>query len=337
MAQQEKTSGRVGYVVPVDAVTPREAVDLAALAERAGFVGTMAADTFQPWLPGLGQAPNVWPLLGALAEHTSTDFGAGMAVAGGRMHPAAIAQAAATLAALHPGRHWVSLAGGEALHEHVVGDYWPEAPERIARLFEAVDIVKRLFASSGTEKDVRYAGERFQLEASRLWTMPPTPPQVLVATSGPVTARRAGRQADGLLAVAVQPAQAAQVLEKFREGAHEVGKDPSTMPAWLHLNVSWAATDDEAEQQVVERYPMAAMRFARGDLRSPQVVEQIARLVRPEDFAGRLPVSADPGVHAAEIRTYLDLGYDRVFVHNVGANQVAFMETFAREVLPQLA
>ena len=328
--------GRVGYVVPVDGVTPRQAVELAVLAERAGFVGTMAADTFQPWLASLGQAPNVWPLLGALAEHTRTDFGVGMAAAGDRMHPAAIAQAAATLAALHPRRHWVSLGGGEALHEHVTGGYWPEAPERINRLFEAVDIVKRLLTSAYTDRDVRYDGQRFTLESSRLWTTPEVAPQVLVATSGPVTARRAGRQADGLLAVAVQPQQAAQVLERFREGAREVGKDPDAMPAWLHLNLSWATTDAEAQQNVVERYPMAAMRFARGDLRSPQVVEQIARLVRPDDFAGRLPVSADPGVHVKEIRTYLDLGYDRVFVHNVGANQVAFMETFARDVLPQL-
>lgn len=319
---------RVGYVVPVDGVTPREAVELAVLAEQAGFDGVMASDTFQPWLPSLGQAPHVWSLLGALAEHTSGDFGAGMAVAGDRMHPAALAQAAATLGALHPGRHWVSLGGGEALHEHVTGGYWPEPPERIARLFEAVELVRRLFAGSVAGRDVRYAGEHFRLESSRLWTMPPQPPAVLVATSGPVTARRAGRSADGLLAVAVQPQQAALVLERFREGAREAGRDPAAMPAWLHLNLSWAATEEEAVANVTERYPMAAMRFARGDLRSPHVVEQIARLVRPEDFAGRLPVSADPAVHQEQIRAYLDLGYDRVFVHNVGGNQAAFLRAF---------
>lgn len=326
--------GRVGYVVPVDAVSPREAVDLARMAEQAGFDGVMAADTFQPWLPSLGQAPHLWSLLGALAEHTTGDFGAGMVVAGDRQHPAAIAQAAATLAALHPGRHWISLGGGEALHEHVTGGYWPEAPERINRLFESVELIKRLFSGSLAGRDVRFEGERFQLESARLWTMPDRPPSVLVATSGPVTARRAGRQADGLLAVAAQPGQAAQVLERFHEGAREVGKDPATMPAWLHLNVSWAATDEEAAAAVAERYPMAAMRFARGDLRSPHVVEQIARLVRPEDFVGRLPVSADPAVHLAEVKAYLELGYDRVFVHHVGVNQVAFLEAFGRDVLP---
>lgn len=329
-------STRVGYVVPVDGVRPREAVELAGLAEQAGFHGVMAADTFQPWLPGLGQAPQVWPLLGTIAEHIGGDFGVGMAAVGNRMHPASIAQAAATLAMLHPGRHWLSIGPGEALHEHVTADYWPEPPVRIARLFEAVDLIRRLFAASVAGRDVRFAGEHFSLESTRLWTMPEQPPRVLVATSGPVTARRAGRSADGLLAVAVQPQQAALVLERFREGVEESGRDHSTVSAWLHLNVSWAATDAEALTQVSERYPMAAMRFARGDLRSPHVVEQIAKLVRPEDFTGRLPIGADPALHREQLRDYLDLGYDRIFVHNVGSNQAAFVQAYGGDVLPSL-
>lgn len=327
---------RVGYVVPVDGVTAREAVELSVLAERAGFRGIMAADLFQPSLPSLGQAPHVWSLMGAIAEHTTTDFGVGMAVAGGRMHPAAVAQAAATLTSLHPGRHWVSLAGGEALHEHVTGDYWPEPPERIDRLFEGVEIVRKLFSASLAGRDVRYCGQHLRMETTRLWTMPERPPAVLVATSGPHTARRAGAMADGLLAVAVQPQQAAQILERFRAGARQARRDPATMSAWLHVNLSWAPTDAQAVEQVLRRYPLAAMRFARGDLRSPHAVEQIARLIRPEDFEGRIAASADPAVHAEQLRGYLELGYDRVFVHNVGENQAAFLDAFGRHVLPDV-
>ncbi len=127
--------------------------------------------------------------------------------------------------------------------------------------------------------------------------MPERPPQVLVATGGPVTARRAGRSADGLLAVGVPHDQAALVIDRFRAGAREAGKDPEAMPKWLHLNVSWAPTDEEALAQAAAYYPIGAMRFARGDLRSPQLIEQIARLVRPEDLLGRLPISADPATH----------------------------------------
>ncbi len=328
--------GRIGYVVASDRVRPREAVDLAGLAEAAGFDGTLATDLFQPWLPTLGEAPHVWSLLGALAERTTTDFGAGMAVPGYRAHPASIAQASATLAALHPGRHFLTVSAGEALSEHVTGGYWPEAPERINRLFEAIDLIKRLFVASSAGRDVRYSGDHFQLETTRLWTMPECAPDVLVATGGPVTARRAGRSADGLLAVGVSYDQAALVLERFRTGAREGGKDPDAMPTWLHLNVSWAPTDEEALAQAAAYYPIGAMRFARGDLRSPQLIEQIARLVRPEDLVGRLPISADPQVHAEELRRYLELGYDRVFVHNVGRNQAAFLQAYGERVLPAL-
>lgn len=328
-------SAPIGYVVPVDRVTPREAVDLAGLAEQAGFHGTMAADLFQPWLPSLGQAPHVWSLLGAVAERTTGDFGPGMAVAGDRIHPVAVAQAAATLAALNPGRHWVTLSAGEALHEHVTGGYWPEAPERINRLFEAVEIVRRLFKESLAGRDLRYAGDHFQVETSRLWTLPEVAPEVLVATGGPVTARRAGRTADGLLAVGASVEQAAVLMDRFTAGAAEVGKDAAALPTWVHLNVSWGATDADALANALACYPIGAMRFARGDLRSPQVIEQISRLVRPEDLDGRLTISADPDVHAAEIQRYLDLGYDRVFVHNVGPNQAAFLDVFARSVLPR--
>ncbi len=324
----------IGWVAPVDRVTPRETVELAVLAEQVGFRGIMAADLFAPWLPSLGQAPHVWPLLGSIAERTGTDFGPGMAVAGGRMHPASIAQASATLAALHPGRHWLTLSAGESLHEHVTGGYWPEPPERIDRLFEAVDLIRRLFAGSVAGRDTRFAGEHFQLETTRLWTMPEQAPQVLVATGGPVTARRAGRAGAGLLAVGAPYEQAAVLMDRFRSGAAEMGKNPATLPAWVHLNLSWASTQEQALEQALSCYPIGAMRFARGDLRSPQVIEQIARLVRPDDLAGRLMISADPAEHAAEIRRYLALGYDRVFVHNVGTNQAAFLAAFAGEVLP---
>ena len=328
--------GRVGYVAASDRVRPREVVDLAVLAEAAGFDGTLVTDLFQPWLPSLGEAPHVWSVLGALAEHTRGDFGAGMAVPGYRVHPASVAQASATLAALHPERHFLTLSAGEALSEHVVGGYWPEAPERINRLFEAVELIRRLFTASAAGRDIRYAGEHFRLETTRLWTMPERPPDVMVATGGPVTARRAGRSADGLLAVGVPHDQAALVIDRFRVGAREAGKDPEVMPKWLHLNVSWAMTDDEALAQAAAYYPIGAMRFARGDLRNPQLIEQIARLVRPEDLVGRLPIGADLQMHLAELRSFHDLGYDRVFVHNVGRNQAAFLQAYGEHVLPAL-
>jgi len=52
----------------------------------------------------------------------------------GRIHPAIIAQAAATTAALMPGRFVLGVGTGENLNEHILGQGWPETEVRQARL-----------------------------------------------------------------------------------------------------------------------------------------------------------------------------------------------------------
>src|SRR6187402_3085139 len=185
----------VGYAAMLEQFAPNEILELATHAEANGFTGVMAADHFQPWVPAQGQASFVWNVLSALGQTTTGDLGTGVTAPTFRVHPAVTAQASATLAAMYPQRHWLGIASGEALNEHVVGQYWPEAPERIARMFEAIEVIAKLF----TGKEVKHDGRYFKLESTRLWTMPHTAPPILVATSGPVTAKRAGRVADGLI------------------------------------------------------------------------------------------------------------------------------------------
>ena len=63
---------------------------------------------------------------------------------------------------------------------------------------------------------------------------------------------------------------------------------------------------------------------------------QMAKLVRPEDFTGRMVISADPDEHRKAIQRFVDLGFDRVYLHNVGRNQAEWLEVFGRDVLPKL-
>ncbi len=137
----------------------------------------MAADHFQPWVPQQGQSAFVWNVLAALGERTRGDMGPGVTAPTFRWHPAMVAQASATLAAMYPGRHWLGLGSGEALNEHVTGEYWPEAPERINRMFEAIDVIKKLFTASLAGKDIKHSGPFFKLESTRLWTMPKVAPR----------------------------------------------------------------------------------------------------------------------------------------------------------------
>ncbi len=326
----------VGYAASLEQLHPTEAVALSVHAEEHGFSGVMAADHYQPWVPAQGQAAFVWNVLAALGERTTGDIGPGVTAPTFRWHPAMVAQASATLAAMYPGRHWLGLGSGEALNEHVVGGYWPEAPERINRMFEAIEIIRKLFTASLAGKDTKHAGQYYTLESTRLWTMPDEAPPILVATAGPVTARRAGRHADGLITVGAPVEKIAGLFERFAAGAREAGRDPSTMPKVLQLHLSWAPTDEEAMANAMAEWPNGGMKFPKADIRSPHDFEQMARLVRPEDFEGRMVVSADPDVHRAAVQQYVDLGFDRIYLHNVGRNQREWIEVFGRDVLPQL-
>jgi len=330
------TGLQVGYAAMLEQFHPTEAVALAAYAEKHGFSGVMAADHFQPWVPQQGESSFVWNVLAAIGERTTGDMGPGVTAPTFRWHPAMVAQASATLAAMYPGRHWLGLGSGEALNEHIVGQYWPEAPERINRMFEAVDVIKKLFAASLAGKDTKHSGQFFKLESTRLWTMPEVAPEILVATAGPVTAKRAGKTVDGLITVGAPIEKIAGLFAKFDEGAREAGKDPSTMPRVLQLHLSWAPTDEEAMRNALVEWPNGGMKFPKSDIRSPFELEQMAKLVRPDDFAGRLVVDSDPDVHRANIQRFVDLGFDRIYLHNVGRNQRDWIDVFGRDVLPKL-
>jgi len=326
----------IGYAAMLERFPPREAVELATFAEANGFRGVMATDHFQPWTPQQGEAGFVWNVLSAMGQTTTGDLGTGVTAPTFRSHPALTAQASATLAALYPGRHWLGIGSGEALNEHVAGVYWPEAPERIARMFEAVDVIKKLFASGLAQRDVRHSGEFYRLESTRLWTMPEHAPEILVATSGPVTARRAGRTVDGMITEVAPIDKITLLLQRFAEGAKEVGRDPATQVCVLRLHLSWAPTDEEAMANALAEWPNGGMRFGRSDIRSPFEFDQLAKLVRPEDFEGRMLVTADVDAHRAHIQQYLDLGFDRIYLHNAGRNQREWLELFGRDVLPKL-
>ncbi len=326
----------IGYAAALEQFHPTEVLEIATLAEAHGFSGVMAADHFQPWTPTQGQASFVWNVLAALGERTRGDIGPGVTAPTFRYHPAVVAQASATLAAMYPGRHWLGLGSGEALNEHVVGAYWPEAPERINRMFEALDIIRKPFTASLAGRDAKHTGTYYRLESTRLWTMPEQPPPIFVATGGPVTARRAGKHADGLITVGAPGEKVAGLLDKFAAGAREAGKDAASLPKIIQLHLSWAPTDEEAVANAVEQWPNGAMRFPKADIRSPFDFAAMARLVRPEDFAGRMVISADPDVHRAAIQRYADLGFDRIYLHNVGRNQRDWVEVFGRDVLPKV-
>jgi coenzyme F420-dependent glucose-6-phosphate dehydrogenase len=323
----------VGYSAALEQFHPTDLLRWCQEAEEAGFGGVMAADHFHPWVPQQGQSPFVWSWMGALGVSTKKlTFGPGVTCSSYRYHPAIIAQASATLAAMYPGRFWLGIGTGEALNEHVVGGEWPDAPVRLERMVESIEIIKQLFSG----KKVRYSGKHLKMESARLYTRPEGPCPIYIAASGPKTAETAGRMCDGLITPAAPQEKLKMLIEHFEKGAREAGKDPGTMPRLLQLHVSWASTHEEAQQQAMKEWPNGGIKAPKQDIRSPEDFAEFAKLVRPQDFTGRVLISTDLDEHRRHLQSFFDLGFNEVHVHNVGRNQSEFIRAYGKAVIPAL-
>jgi coenzyme F420-dependent glucose-6-phosphate dehydrogenase len=324
---------KIGYACMLEQFHPTDLLDWAEQAQAAGFdAGFQVSEHFHPWTPQQGQAAFAWSFMGALGERTKLPFGTAVTCPGFRYHPAVIAHAAATLGAMYPSRFWLGLGAGEALNEHVIGGEWPEVGIRSAMMFEAIELISKLFSG----KVVKHDGEYFTLESARLYTRPEQPVPIYVATAGPLNAKRTGRYADGIITVGAADEKIAMLWDKFREGATEAGKDPEAMKTQLQVHVSWASTQQAAEEQAVREWPNGGMPFPKQDVRNPEDFENMAKLVNLDSFKDRMLISADLEEHTAALQNYVDMGFDGIYLHNVGRNQAEFISTFGEKVLPKL-
>ncbi len=330
--EKAKHTGTVGYAAMFEQFHPTELLRYCQRAEESGFGSVMASDHFHPWTPEQGESAFVWSWLGALGERTNLRFGTGVTPPGFRYHPAIIAQGAATLEAMYPGRFWLGLGAGEALNEHIVGNYWPEAPTRLRILMESIEVIQKLFSG----QVVKYAGDHITLESAKLYTMPDVPPPVYVATAGPLMSKRTGRMGDGIITEGAAEEKINGLMQKFEEGAREQDKDPARMPRMIQLHLSYAQSQQEAEDQAVREWPNGGMAFPKADIRNPEDCAAMSSLVSAENFKNRVLMSADLDEHLEHLQHYVDLGFDEIYVHNVGRNQEEFIRAFGDHVIPKL-
>jgi len=324
--------GSLGYAASFEQFHPNDMLKWSQQAEQAGFGVVTASDHFHPWVPSQGHSAFVWAWMGALGATTNLRFGTGVTPPGYRYHPAVLAQAAATLEAMYPGRFYLGLGAGEALNEHIVGEYWPEAPARLERLVESIEIINRLF----TGKVVKHKGDHFRVESAKLYTLPDSPPPIYVATSGPIMAARTGKLVDGIITVGAADEKVRMLMDRFDKGARDAGKDPSTMAKILQVKVSYAATDQDAIDMAVRDWPNGGMNFPKADIRTPEDFEAMAKLVRPDNFKNRVLTTADLSLHTAYLQHWIDLGFQEIHIHNVNRDQETFIKAYGEQVIPNL-
>lgn len=324
---------KIGYAAMLEQFHPSDLLEWCPQAEQAGFsAGFMVSEHFHPWTPQQGNAAFAWAFMGALGQRTTLPFGTAVTCPGFRYHPAVIAHAAATLGAMYPGRFWLGLGAGEALNEHIIGGQWPEIGMRSTMMFEAIEVISKLFSG----KVVKHKGEHFTLESAKLYTRPEQPVPIYVATAGPLNAKRTGQYADGMITVGAADEKIQMLWDRFADGAREAGKDPTGMPKLLQVHVSWAPTREEAERNAVNEWPNGGMPFPKQDIRNPEDFAAMAKGVTAESFVNRVLISPDADEHAAHLQGYVETGFDEIHVHNVGRNQAEFIRFYGENVLPRL-
>jgi probable non-F420 flavinoid oxidoreductase len=315
----------IGIHASHEQIAPRVLLTAMREAEAAGFERAWSSDHFSPWSERQGESGFAWSWLGAALQATSMPYGV-VNAPGQRYHPAIVAQAAATLAEMFPGRLSVALGTGEFSNEHITGEPWPGKAVRNARLRECVDVIRALFAGEIVDHDGLVTVDR-----ARLWTLPSTPPPLLATAVSAETAAFAGEWADGLITIAQPREQLERVLAAFRENG---GGDK---PIAVQVHLSWAESDDEALSIAHDQWRTNVFRPPLcWDLATVEQFDLAAAHVRPEDMRESVLVSSDLGQHVAWIRELAALGFDAVYLHHVGREQRRFIDAFGEHVLPAL-
>jgi G6PDH family F420-dependent oxidoreductase len=135
----------IGYGLSCNEHTPNALIRYARLAEKAGFTFALFADAMHPWVQHQGHSPFVWSILGAITQTTRRlRLGLGVTCSTMRLHPVIIAQAAATVATMMPGRFFLSVDTGETLHEYLLGQAYATTDLRLKMLEEAVQVMRLL-------------------------------------------------------------------------------------------------------------------------------------------------------------------------------------------------
>jgi G6PDH family F420-dependent oxidoreductase len=313
---------KFGYFLSAEELSPAELVRYAKVAEEAGFERVWVSDHFHPWSREQGESPFVWSVLGAIAATTSLEMTTAVTCPTDRIHPAVIAHATATTAALAPGRFRFGIGTGEALNEHILGGSWPPAEIRREKLTEAVEIIRALWSG----ETVTHEGRHYTVHSARLFSLPAEPPPILLSGFGPESAKLAAKIADGY--INVQPDK--DLLADYRHAG-------GTGLTQGGLKICWAASEEEAAQTAQRLWGHEGVGGqAAQDLPLWTEFESLAETSSPERMSRTIACGPDPKRAAESIGAYIDAGFDEIYIAQMGPDQAGGIRFLADEVLPLL-
>jgi G6PDH family F420-dependent oxidoreductase len=314
---------RIGYFLSCEEYGPHELVEQARLAEDAGFESLWISDHYHPWNDEQGQSPLVWSVIGAISQVCRLPVTTAVTCPMVRIHPAVVAQAAATSAVMLGGKFVLGVGTGEALNEHILGSAWPTAGVRLEMLEEAVQVMRRLWEGGF----VSHRGRHYTVDSARIYTLPDEPPPVYVSAFGPKSLRLAAKIGDGYITTAPD----ADMVRQFRDLA---GEDK---PVHGGVKVAYAETRDAGVEHAHRLWSTSGLPGELAQvLPSPKHFEQAAALVTRDMTAEKVTAGRDVTEHVETFRPYAEAGFDVVHVANIGPNFREMIAVYKDEVLPEL-
>ncbi len=315
---------KLGYFLASEEWGPQDLISQAVKAREAGFEGLWISDHYHPWNDAQGHSSFVWGTIGAIAQaapgmHLTT----AVTCPTMRIHPAVLAQAAATAAVLLDGRFSFGVGSGEALNEHIFGDAWPNADERLEMLEEAIEVIRTLWRG-GVQS---HRGRHYRVEHARVYDLPSTPTPIMVSGFGSKAIELAARVGDGFCTVAPD----AEAVSSFRSqaGAGKIVQGG--------LKVCWGEDERSALQHVARLWPNEGLPGELAQiLPTPAHFEQATELVTPEMLSEEIVCGPDVERHVAALQAYADAGFDELYVNQIGPDQDRFFAAYAERVLPRL-
>ncbi|MDT5106601.1 MAG: hypothetical protein QOI25_4114 [Mycobacterium sp.] len=321
---------RFGYTLMTEQSGPKQLVDYAVSAERAGFDFEVSSDHYSPWLSAQGHAPNAWVVLGAVAHATArVELFTYVTCPTMRYHPAVVAQQAASVQILADGRFTLGVGSGENLNEHVVGKGWPTVERRQEMLREAIQIIRELF----TGKVVDWKGDHFQVDSARLWDVPDVPVAIAAAVSGERSVETFAPLADHL--VAVEPDK--DLVDAWH-GARKATGLPGDVRVIGQIPICWDPDRDAAMARAHEQFRWFAGGWAvNADLPTTAGFAAATQFVRPEDTASSIPCGPDLDAIVEAVSEYWEAGFTDIALVQIGDDgQDRFLEDAAEPLLEKL-
>jgi F420-dependent oxidoreductase-like protein len=284
-------------------------------AEKAGFDAIWLYDHFHTVpTPQLETTFECWTSMAALARDTSTIRLGQMVTCNSYRPPSLVAKMASCVDVMSRGRLILGIGAGWYQDEYEAYGYdYPETPERLRMLREALQVIMAMWTQDRAEFDGRYYHLRGAINEPKP-LQKPHPPIWIGGAGEKVTLKLVAQYGDACNFNA-DVATVRHKLDVLREHCEAVGRDYDSV------------------LKTIEFYMIL------GDRREvDRVVADTARRTGGEEAFIRswYPWSGDADHIAEAIRTYVEAGIEYIIVNVPNAFEGGVITRFAEEVFPRL-